>query len=499
MSAKKRYLAFDLGAESGRAVIGHYDAGQLRLEGIHRFANEPVEYNGELHWDVPRLWLSIRETLNIARRFPRLDGIGIDGWGLDYALLGRGGKLLENPYHYRDKRNDSAMDRVFALIPPEELYARTGTQLMKVNTLYQLYAGFLSNPEFFDVVETMVMIPDLFSFWLTGEIKSEYTAATTTQFYDVRNRRWATEIFEQLGLPVRILPEVVQPGTVLGPVRREVVRETGIGETQVIAPASHDTASAVVATYSAGESAFISSGTWSLLGCETMAPITDQKARTLNFTNEGGVSGTIRLLKNITGMWILQGCRRQWEAMGHDFAYAELLSRAGTEPAFRSLIDPDHPSFHRSTHMLESIASFCRDTEQPVPGSPGAFVRTILESLALKYRFVLDSLEEITNRTFSAIHVVGGGSQNELLNQFTAEATARPVLAGPAEATALGNIGVQMIAGGEVSSLQEVRETIANSFPARVFEPREAEKWEQCMPRFSGYCKWTEERNRAGA
>jgi rhamnulokinase len=493
MNSNSAYLAFDLGAESGRAVIGRYGSGVLSTDEIHRFANEPVLYNGELHWDVARLWLEIQKGLALAgsNSETKLDGVGVDTWGLDYALLGENGALLENPFQYRDSRTDGMVEKVCAVVPAAEIYERTGIQFMQINALYQLYAAYQKTPKLFQAVEKLVTIPDLFNFWLTGKAVCEFTNATTTQFYDPRRRCWAAELLDKLCLPTHMLTEVIQPGTVLGPLRQEVGRPAGIIESPVIAPACHDTGSAVAAIESAGESVYISSGTWSLLGTEIPEPIINPEARQLNFTNEGGVCGTIRLLKNIMGLWLLQCCRREWRSRAQELSYAELAEMARTKPAFRSLVDPDHASFLRSGQVTDTIAQFCRKTQQPVPDDPYAFTRAVLESLALKYRLVLEQLEQLTGRMFREIHIVGGGAKNRVLNQFTAEATGRRVVAGPIEATALGNLGMQMLAVGAVSSIAEARRIIARSFPTEIFEPREHDQWQEVYARFRSYCDLT--------
>lgn len=482
-------LAFDLGAESGRALIGRYAGGNLSVEEIHRFSNEPVEYNGELHWDAPRLWHEMQSALAIAgSQGIHLDAMGVDTWGVDYALLGEGGALLGNPFHYRDKQTDGMMERVFALVTPEEIYSRTGIQFMQLNGLYRLYAQQLTTPRLLQTAEKLVTIPDLFNFWLTGVAVAEFTNATTLQFYDPRKKDWSTEILQKLGISTHFLPSVVQPGTILGNLRPEVAKKAGISAVAVVAPACHDTGSAVAAIAGASESVFISSGTWSLEGTEVHQPVINPEARHFNFTNEGGVCGTFRLLKNVMGLWLLQRCRRDWQLAGSSYTYPELMQMALSGPPFQSLVDPDDPSFLHPESMLEAIADFCRATRQPVPEGPAAVTRTVLESLALKYRFVLDRLEALTGRHFREIHIVGGGAKNELLNQFTAEATGRRVVAGPVEATALGNIAMQMLASRAVGSLEEVRQLIAHSFPAQTHEPQQHAEWERAYRRFREYC-----------
>jgi len=482
-------LAFDLGAESGRALLGRYASGNLTMEEIHRFPNEPVEYNTELHWDVARLWHELQKSLAIVgSQGVHLEGIGVDAWGVDYALLGEGDTLLGNPFHYRDRRTDGMMERVFGLVSPDEIYRRTGIQFMQINGLYQLYAQQIKTPTILQTSRSLITIPDLFNFWLAGVKAAEFTNATTTQFYDPGKGGWSTELFDKLGIPTHFLPPVVQPGSVIGTLRSEVAMKAGVGTVPVIAPACHDTGSAVAAIASASDSVYISSGTWSLLGTEVHKPVITEEAQRLNFTNEGGICGTYRLLKNVMGLWLLQGCRRDWELGGKSYAYAELMQMALSGRPFSILVNPDHPSFLHPPSMLQAVAHFCRATGQAEPESPAAVTRAVLESLALKYRLVLDNLEALTGRHFEEIHIVGGGARNELLNQFTAEATGRRVVAGPVEATALGNIGMQMLASRAVGSLEEVRELIAHSFPARIYEPRQADEWDRVYPRFMQYC-----------
>lgn len=493
MTSTFNCLAFDLGAESGRAFIGQYQTRRLTVEEVHRFPNDPVFYNGELHWDVPRLWHEMQNALALVcpRISSPLSAIGVDTWGLDYALLGEGGTLLENPYHYRDTQTDGMMDRVFAIISPDEIYSRTGIQFMQVNGLYRLYTENVRTPKLLRAAEKLFTIPDLFNFWLTGVAVAEFTNATTTQFYDPRKGDWSTEILEKLGIPTHFLAPVIQPGTILGGLRNELAKKTGLTSVPVVAPACHDTGSALAAIARASESAFISSGTWSLLGTETREPIINKEAQKLNFTNEGGVFGTFRLLKNIMGLWLLQRCRQDWRAEGKNYSYSELAEMAKSSQAFRSLVDPDNPLFLHPENMSAAVRQFCAKTDQPVPDGPAAIIRTILESLAFKYRFVLDRLEHLTGKTYGEIHIVGGGAKNALLNQFTAEATGRRVVAGPVEATALGNIGMQMVATKAAGSLEEVRDIIASSFPPEIFKPCEDNDWEKAYARFKYYCRAT--------
>jgi rhamnulokinase len=484
------YLAFDLGAESGRAMLGRLRAGVLDLREIRRFSNNPVKQNGSLQWDVLKLWHEMEQALASAVDETPLASVGVDGWGVDYALLGERGNLLENPYHYRDVRNDGMMDAVFERVSRDRIYAVTGIQFLQINTLFQLYAACRLTPQVVDAAWTIVTIPDLFNYWLSGRVCSEYTVATTTQFVDAHTRTWATALLEDIGLPTRLLPEIVDAGTVIGRVRPDAA--FAVAGTPVVAPACHDTGSAVASVPASGSTAFISSGTWSLVGAEVDAPVITAKARDLNFTNEGGVCGTIRLLKNIGGLWLLQACRRSWAADGRPIDYDSLLSAAADDRlSFVSLIDPDHHAFLNPADMPSEIDQYCRQTSQPSPASPAAFARTILESLALKYRLVLDWLEEATGRPYTHIRIVGGGSRNRLLNQFTADATGRTVSAGPVEATALGNIAMQMLATGAVGSLAEARAVIDRSFPVERFEPSATDQWDAHYRRFLEYVEFT--------
>ena len=479
------FLAIDLGAESGRAMLGRLQRGILSLEEVCRFPNQPIRQQQSLRWDIERLWSEIRRGLDRTSNAP-IESVGVDTWGCDYALLDERGNLLENPYHYRDTRTDGVMEAVWQRVCRDRIYSITGIQFLVFNTLYQLYAACQSTPQVIAAARAFGTIPDLLNYWLTGELRAEFTMATTTQFVDARTRNWATDLLDDLDIPTRLLPPIVEPGALLGTVKRDVC--AALAGTPVVAPASHDTGSAVASVLDGEKTAFISSGTWSLLGTELPAPVISAKARDFNFTNEGGVCGTTRLLRNIGGLWLLQACRRSWADAGQELGYDTLLAAASDEPhGFQSLIDPDHRGFFQPLDMVTAISDYCRQTDQPVPGGPSAFTRVILESLAFKYRLVLELLEDVTGRRFEEIRIVGGGSRNRLLNQFTADATGRTVIAGPVEATALGNIAMQMLATGAVSSLMEARRIIASSFPTERFEPRNVERWNAQYPRFLEY------------
>lgn len=481
----RQYLAFDLGAQSGRAVLGRVDGGAIAIEEVCRFPNQPIRENGTTRWDIRQIWTEMQRALARLADEP-LESIGVDGWGVDYALLDGRGQLLENPYHYRDARTDGMMEALFERVSRERVYSTTGIQFLQINTLVQLFAACRRTPEVVDAARSLVTIPDLLNYWLTDRLCCEYTIATTTQFVDAASRSWATQLLEDLRLPSRLLMPMIQPGTVVGPLHSAV--SAALAGTPVVAPACHDTASAFAAVETGPNVAFISSGTWSLLGTEVPSPIMSKAACDLNFTNEGGVAGTIRFLKNITGLWLLHACRQSWAASGEDLPHDALLA-AAADPAlaFRSLIDPDDHRFVNPDYMPDRIREYCRQTAQPEPSTPAGYTRAILESLAFKYRAVLESLEGVTGMRFNVIRIVGGGSQNRLLNQFTADATGRPVVAGPVEATALGNIAMQMVATGAVRSVAEARDAIAQSFTLDRFEPSHFERWDAEYRRFRSY------------
>ena len=483
------FLAIDMGASSGRVMLGQWDGQQFDLRELHRFPNGPVQVMGHLHWDVLRLWQEIKTgiTQYAAQYDEPLAGIGIDTWAVDFGLLDGAGRLLGNPYNYRDKRTDGMPEWVDERVSPQKLYEQTGIQRLPINTLYQL-AGMkhLRDPQL-DAAQTLLMIPDLFHYWMTGQAVAEYTNATTTQFYDVRQRRWATDLLARLGLPTHILPPVVAPGTLLGDLLPEVREEVGLGHpVLIIATATHDTASAVAAVPGLDErSAYVSSGTWSLVGVEIAQPILSERARELNFTNEGGVDKTIRFLKNVGGLWLLQECQRQWQREGHTYQWADLVALAGQAAPLRSVVDPDAPEFLNPGDMRAALRDYCRHTGQPEPTEVGEIVRCCLESLSLKYHWVLSALEELTGRKLDTIRIVGGGSQNRLLCQLTADACGRDVVARPVEATALGNILVQAVATGHVPDIAAGRRAIAASVQQTVFEPQTGVDWDAAFARFT--------------
>jgi rhamnulokinase len=482
----KNYLAIDLGAESGRAILGSLSGSSLVLEELHRFPNTPVRVPTGLYWDTFRLFHEIQQGLTVAGRDRKLalDGIGVDTWGVDFGLLGCDGALVDNPRHYRDSRNNGMLEKTFAAVPREEIFAHTGIQFMQFNSLYQLYAAKLAGAPALQAAERLLFMPDLLNYWLSGAQVTELSIASTSQFYNPVKKRWATELFAKLGLPEKILTDIVPPGTLLGALLPDLAEASGLGAgTPVFATCGHDTASAVAAVpATGGDWCYISSGTWSLMGVELAEPVISDASLALNFTNEIGANGTIRFLKNIAGLWLLQECRRTWALEGRDYTYAELAEMAATARPFATILDPD--AFLEPGGMPGRIAAFCRAHGEAVPESPAAMCRSILESLALRYRQVLESLESLLGRRLRTIHIVGGGSRNQVLNQFVADATGRPVVAGPTEATAIGNVLVQAIGSGELSGLDEARRLIARSFPLTTIEPSPQANWDAAYERF---------------
>ena len=491
---EKCYLAVDCGAESGRVMAGLWDGATMRIEVLHRFPTGVARVGGTMRWDVAGIWGEVERGLGLAaRRFgDAVVSVGADTWGLDYVLLDKAGGLVEQPWNYRDGRTRGMLEKVKERVSHEEIFAASGAQFLEINTLYQLLAAHERDPALLASADKFLMIPDWLHFKMCGAKTGEFTNATTTQFFHPTKKRWSVELLQKLGLPVAMLPEVVQPGTRLGALLPALRERTGLhAGVEVIAPATHDTGSAVAGLPGAaveGRLAYISSGTWSLLGVELHEPDLSPRAFALNFTNEGGVDGTYRLLKNIMGLWLVQECRRSFAKDGGTSDYAALVRAAETAPAFRSLIQPDDTVFLNPPDMPAAIAQFCRDTGQPVPRTEGEFVRCALESLALRYAAVLHWLEEMTGGAIAAVNIVGGGSRNRLLNQFTANACQRPVLAGPVEATVLGNVLVQARACGELTSLADIRRIARASSEVEEIRPQEDASWSEARARFAGMC-----------
>jgi rhamnulokinase len=479
--SQTHYLAIDLGAESGRAILGTFDGAQLELAELHRFPNIPVRLHDGLRWDVLRLWQEIKDSVRLAARQhgQALASVGLDTWGIDFALLDRSGTLIGNPHHYRDDRTDGMMDAAFRRMPREQIFEHTGIQFLQINSLYQLLAMVLGGAAALEHAATFLTIPDLFNYWLSGQAVCEFTNATTTQCYDPRQGDWAAPVLAALGIPRQIFPPVVAPGTALGALRPALAEELGAGALTVVAPACHDTGAAVAAVPAESQHfAWISSGTWSIMGVETREPVITPQSLAFNLTNEGGVAGTFRCSKNVLGLWLVQECRRTWAAQGQDWSYAELTELAAQAAPLGAVIDPDHDDFLKPGDMPARIQSYCRRTGQPTPASPAAVVRCALESLALKYRWVLERLEAVTGQRLEPIHIIGGGTQNQLLNQLTADATGRTVVAGPAEATAAGNLLVQAIGLGHIGSIAEARAVARRSFTPEVYAPQALGDWD---------------------
>ena len=494
MTETAKFLACDLGAESGRAVVGHMDGERLRLEELHRFPNGPVQVLGSLHWDVLRLWNEIKHGLRLAAEAYRdqLVSVGLDTWGVDFCLLAADDSLLGNPFHYRDGRTDGMMVEAFKIVPRAEIYGSTGIQFMQLNSLYQLLSMVKAGSPALDAAQTFLTMPDLFNFWLSGRKANEFTITTTTQCYDPRAQDWARGMLDKLGIPVHIFGEIVPPGTIIGPLHASVATETGCKAMPVVASAAHDTASAVAAVPSSGDDfIYLSSGTWSLMGVQVNHPIITDKSLAYDFTNEGGVNDTYRFLKNIMGLWLAQECRREWSRAGETHSYDELTRMAATasssdlqKPGAFGLVSLSGSRFLAPGNMVSRIQSFCRETRQAVPETKGQIMRCILESLALEYRQVAEKLDDMVGHHLPVIHIVGGGSQNKLLNQFAADATGRTVIAGPVEATAIGNVLVQALALGHVATLSEARALVRRSFDVETFEPGDTAGWDQAYERY---------------
>ena len=474
------HLAVDIGASSGRVLAGQFDGKQIQLSEVHRFENGPVYANDGMYWDLLSLWRAVRAGLRKAGdQFGEgVTSVGVDTWGVDYALLGPGDELLGNPRCYRDPRTDGVMERAFERVSRADIFAQTGLQFMPINTFYQMIAMAEQNPQLLEVANDFLMIPDLFNWLLTGQKTIEFSNATTTQMFNPQTRSWATDLLTEFGIPDKLFRDTTEPGTNLGGLRQELAESTGLSAVQVIVPGTHDTASAVLAVPAPSAPSaqpdwcYISSGTWSLMGVEVPDPVINEKCLELNFTNEGGVGGTVRLLKNIGGLWLVQECRRIWALQGREYSWGRMTQLAAASEPLRSLINPDAPCFTAPKDMPEAIRDFCRSSNQPVPDSDGAVIRCALESLAMRYRQVLGWLEQLTNGTISTIHIVGGGTQNEQLSQMAADACNRRVVAGPMEATAIGNAMMQAIAIGSVDSIASARQIIAESFAVKTYDPQ---------------------------
>ncbi len=487
-STAGRYLAFDLGAESGRAILGTLtERGLLKTKQIHRFSNRPLDINGRLHWDVPRLYRNIIKSLIMCRvdHGGMPDSIGVDTWGIDFGLLDRHGQMIGLPHAYRDEYTQGMMDEFCKIMPAVKLYELTGIQMLPINTVFQLYSMVRSKDPRLEIAQDLLFMPDLLNYFLTGVKRSEFTVATTSQLFNPRRGTWENKVFAALGLKSELMQEIVKPGTIIAPLSGSFCRATQLEKCPVVAVASHDTASAVAAVpVRHAPYAYISSGTWSLVGIETPRPIIDETAFGYNITNEGGVDGRFRVLKNITGLWLLQSFRNAWLDF-EELSYQALVGLARKEPAFTAVLDVDDPVFINPPSMSQAIVRYCKRTRQHAPHRAGQFARVILEGLALAYRQTIHELEHVSGQTVKEIHIVGGGAQNRLLCQFTADATGRLVLAGPVEATALGNLLVQAMAFKQIKSLTELRQIVADSSVIEQFEPKPESGWIEASQRLN--------------
>jgi rhamnulokinase len=485
----RHFLAFDIGASSGRAILGTISNNRLALKEIHRFENQMIEENGSYFWNIFNLFEELKTGLKkcIQEFDIQPESIGVDTWGVDIALLDKNGEIIGLPYAYRDPRTDNAMDEFFKIIPAKELYLMTGIQFMQFNTLFQLHAYKRDRSPGFEKTTDILFIPDALCYLFSGIKKNEFSIASTSQFLRPGKQEYETRLFDALEINLNLMQEIVLPGTLLGPIKAAILEQTGSSSIPVVAVAAHDTASAIVAVPATGRNwAYISSGTWSLMGIESDQPLISEDIQKLNFTNEGGVEGTTRFLKNIMGLWLLQECRRIW-SIERSYSWPEMVEMSLNTAPFKCLIDPDAREFLNPGNMPAAITQFCIKTGQPVPESQGEIIRCIFESLAFKYRLTLDAIREVSKSPIEKIHIIGGGANNEILCQYAANATNLPVYAGPAEATAIGNIMMQAKALGAVSSLEKIREIIFDSFDTKIYLPQDPDLWEIHYQFFKNY------------
>lgn len=481
----KRVLAFDFGASSGRAIIGCFDGDKITLEEVHRFSNDPVSVGGTVYWDVLRLFYEIKQGIIKAKIAGGFDSIGIDTWGVDFGLIDSEGKLMENPVHYRDARTVGLVDEAFKTMPKEKLYGITGIQFMELNTLFQLIALKKYRPWMLERADKMLFMPDLFGYMLTGKMCAEYSIASTSQLIDLDKRTWSKEILDAFGIKESVFAPLVQPGTVLGELSKEICEECGVDPVPVISVCGHDTQSAITSVpCEDGDFAFLSSGTWSLFGTELDKPIVNETSMNINITNEGGFDGSTGFLKNIIGLWLIQESRRQWKREGKEYSYADLEKLALAAEPFKCFIDPDAPEFVPHGNIPERVREFCRKTGQYVPETVGEIMRCIYESLAMKYRLTFEKLRECTERDYPVIHVIGGGTKDGLLCQMTANSCDRTVKAGPIEATVMGNVAVQLMSDGSVKNIGQARKIVAESSELKTFEPKDTDKWAEAYEDF---------------
>lgn len=484
---RKYFLAFDLGASSGRAILGILVDGKLELTEVHRFVNQMQLINGHYFWNVFSLFNELKTGLKkcINEFGIQPESIGVDTWGVDFVHLNKEGLILSLPFAYRDSRTNTSMDDLFKIIPQEEVYAQTGIQFMQFNSLFQLFSMVKDQSSLIEITDSILFMPDALNYLFTGVKKSEFSIASTSQMLVPGTCQWNYELIEKVGIPTHMLKEIILPGTILGTIQDEVARETGSKPVPVIAVAAHDTGSAIVSVPSSENNfVYLSSGTWSIMGIESRHPIISEQTRQLNFTNEGGVEGTTRFLKNIMGMWLIQEVQRIWEGEGTKYSWPEMVELARQSEPFKFLINPDDSMFLNPRDMTQAVRDFCYQTAQGTPQSHGETIRCIYDSLALKYRFTLDQIREVTDQPIEVIHIIGGGANNHFLNQLTADATGMLVIAGPTEATAIGNILIQAQALGYVGSLNEIRQIVANSFGLVKFAPSVELDWAVAYDRY---------------
>lgn len=481
----KKVLTFDFGASSGRAILSKYEGEKITLQEVHRFSNDPVDIGNTLYWDVLRLFYEVKQGILKAKQNGGFDAIGIDTWGVDFGLIDKNGELISNPVHYRDLRTENIPELAFKKMSKDEIYERTGIQFMRINTLYQLYYLVKNRPEIIEKIEKMLFMPDLFAYFLTGEKRSELTIASTSNMLNPYTKTWDTDILSNLEIPERIFPKMIKPGEQYGYLKKSIAEELGCDTVPVIAVSTHDTASAVLAVPAENEDfVYVSCGTWSLFGSELKNPVINEESAAANFTNEGGYNNTIRFLKNIMGLWIFQESCRQWKREGKEIVYKELDKKAENSAPFKCFIDPDSPQFETPGNVPRRIREFCEKTGQYVPQTDGEIVRCIFESLAMKYRYSLENLNRITNKEYDTIHMVGGGINAKILCEFTASACNKKVLAGPIEATALGNAVAQFISLGVIKDVKSARKTIKNSIDFAQYEPKDADAWNKAYNDF---------------
>ncbi len=476
----KNLLAFDLGASNGRAILGRLENGKITMEEMHRFENNCIELNGVYYWDLPYLVNQLKLGFLACKKkgIDKIDSFGIDTWGVDFGLLDKNGHLLGIPRAYRDMTEED-MKKTNAVLDFETIFSKTGIANMSFNTVHQLFKRKVTDDTALQNAETLLLMPDLLGYFLTGEKKSEYTEVTTTMLYSAEKKNWAYDIIEALGLPKNIFTEIDRPGTIRGKLKKEIADELGINEVPFAVVGSHDTASALAAIPGSGNFAFCSSGTWSLFGIETDKPFLTESARKSNFSNEGTIQGGFSPLSNIMGLWLIQECRREWQKQGSDLSWGDIVEEAKKCEPFQSVIDPDNSAFYVGGQMVEKIQAFCKKTNQKVPETVGEVALCIYQSLALKYRWALERLEEMKGEKIEQLNIVGGGTQNKLLNQLVSDSIDRPVITGPVEGAAIGNLLTQAMALGEVKDLGELREIVKNSEPTETYLPKHTDEWEK--------------------